>query len=546
MPVFTRKFSQFVSGAVTDVVGLTAGANTIGSNGGGGGGGSVTKTITQTNSFSLGQVVRFDPGTNLYQLALATTPLLAEAYGIVVGVSPPGLPPYSSFTLQQAGFIDPASGVFAPGTFIPGEPQYLSDTVSGLMVPTDVLIDGEVSKPVFLPDSDSGGLVAVLMRGLIAGGGPDTGGGGGGGTTEDTSRVTVIQNGHGFNPGDWLRIETPTAGPNQVHYVKADASTFDRSQSVGVVVSLPTGNPVNSFVIQFTSYVITDPANNIIAPFQDEALAALIPKRLYYLSATPNSGQLVSVDPSLANPAVFSKPLYIPEQTPGTVNANAGYILPQRPLTGFTASPFASPYIFLGNLDSTNNWSNPNIFFANGGPFGSYFMTFNPNVINGHGLSAVGPNPITIGFQFASGGVFYTGTDYQATLGGVSNRTGLNVGTVWAFVDDTSSPTAGAIIFPNLPGETGRRVAISQGSWTLIDNGFGTSMSVVGTCYCTDWSVGNVPSNHNFTSTGQSAGSNGGVPGSFTSGIRLHFDGVGAAIFDGTEGYFTIWGIPNS
>ena len=331
--VNTRKFSEFVAEPVTSVVGLTGGANAIGPNSGGGGGsGGVTQVIIQNNSFSVGQWVRFDEATNLYVTALATTPEFAEVIGVVIAVAPPGGPPFTQFTLQQSGYITIAQAVF--GALTPGVPYFLSDTVSGGMMPSDTIIDGEVSRPVFIPDAtnstNTSGWV-LPYRGIIDGGGPDTGIPGPGPTPgTDSNIVTINQNGHGFNPGEWLRVGTPTTGPNQVHYVLAiaDILTPD-SQSVGVVIEVIDAN---NFVLQFAGYVSgTGP---VFAPFQyvsapGPTFSALVPATIYYLSTTV-AGQMVAVDPGLSGG--FSKPLYVSEQTTGTVNTNAGYILPQRPL----------------------------------------------------------------------------------------------------------------------------------------------------------------------------------------------------------------------
>ena len=191
----------------------------------------------------------------------------------------------------------------------------------------DVIIDGEVSRPVFLPDSDAGGWV-LPYRGMIETGGDFDGGGGDGNNGGSTSIVTVSQDAHGLAPGEWVRVTTPQAGP-QVHYIKAIATSLQNSQAVGVVIEVIN---VNAFRLQFSGYVKTDVATSTIAPFQDEfpTLAPLVPSTVYYLSST-DDGAMTSVDPGLSAGG-FSKPLYISEQTSLTVNVDAGYVLPQRPL----------------------------------------------------------------------------------------------------------------------------------------------------------------------------------------------------------------------
>lgn len=310
----TVKFSQFVPDNVDRVVGLTNGQNVIGQ-GGGGGGTGVTQTIIQNNNFSKDQWIRFDEAMNEYVTALATTPQNAEVIGVVIDRTD------TQFTVQQSGYITSAQAVFSG--LEPGKPYFLSDAVSGAMVADDVIIDGEVSRPVFLPDTASSGWV-LPYRGIIAGGGPDTGGGPSPTPGTDSNIVTIVQNMHGLAAKQWVRVTTPQAGP-QVHYVLADASTLERSQAVGVVIHVIDDN---TFVLQFAGYLAD--GTDVTAPDKDQFGVDLVPGTPYYLSSTVNSGALVSVDPSAAG--FISKPLYICEQTTGTVNKNAGYVLPQRPI----------------------------------------------------------------------------------------------------------------------------------------------------------------------------------------------------------------------
>ena len=92
--VYTVKFSEFPAGTLDEAVGLAGGTNTRGPGGGGTGGAGVTKVIVQPNSFSLGQWLRFDEGSQLYVTALAVDKEQAEVVGVVVAVAPPGAPPY--------------------------------------------------------------------------------------------------------------------------------------------------------------------------------------------------------------------------------------------------------------------------------------------------------------------------------------------------------------------------------------------------------------------------------------------------------------------
>jgi hypothetical protein len=533
--VKTVKFSQFLPGgnlASGDyVVGLNGppgvGTNTIWQFTGSGSGGSVTQTFPQQSPMvAKGAWLRVSSaGASLYVDGQADTAADGEIVGICIDSNA------LTFTLQQAGYITSAQAVVSGLT---RNTVYFLDTATlGTMVPVDATVNNQVSRPVFLADSPTSGWVYPYRPLLVGGASP----GGGGDIDVDSNIVTVNENGHGFNVGDWLRVATP---PDTVlmqpKYARADNSTLQNSQSVGVVIS----KTANQFVLQFsginTGAVTVDDIGNPVVPFV-----------VYYLSNV--AGKITSIAPT---GTAISKPLYVCEQTglgPLSTGIYRGYVLPQRPLNSFVSNPQASPYIFLGNLTNTSPngpFADANILTNNGGPFRSYLMIFNLNVSGGgHGLSAVGVNPISIGFQFAAGGVFYTGTGYQGQVYGISNRAGLNTATFFGYDDDTSSGVNYAVMFPNVAPELGTRVAINAGSFTLIDNLPGSAMEIIGNGYFTDWSVGNAPSNHNYTLTINSAGTNGGALGTATSGLRLFFSGNGA-IFDGTSGYFSIWGIPNS
>ena len=526
--VFVRKFSEFPAGTLDEGVGLAGGANTRGPSGTGGGGTTSHTFPQQIPAVAKGDWVRIADGSGLYVQAQGDT---AE-HGEVIGLCT--LSDATSFTVVQAGYIE--SGLAIPGIsgLLPGNIYFIDTANPGVMVLADATINGQISRPLFDADSADSGWV-LPYRPMIVGGAAPSSGGGGSGT--DSNIKSIFQAGHPFIPGDVLRVDTVAVG-GPVQYALAQANTFDNSQAVGVVCLTPAPT-ANTFSLQECGY-------NIGSITTDYLGVAVVAKTIYYLSPTV-AGKVTSINPTA--PGQFSRPVYSCEQGVATAGVNAGWILPQRPLTSAVANPTASPYVYLGRLDNASPdgpFADANIFNNNGGPFKSYFINYNPNVVNGHGLSAVGPNPITIGFQFAAGGVFYTGTVYQASLSGVNNSAGLGVATLWGYIEDTSSPANSAIFFPHLGTETGTRVAVSFCNFQLTDNAVGGGMQLIGNAYCTDWSVGNVPSNHNFTSFGQAAGSNGGGPGVFTSGIRLFFGGAGAAIFDGTSGYFSIWGIPNS
>lgn len=508
-----RKFSQFVAQNVTSVVGLTSGANSIGPNSGSGGSGAVTQVITQNNTFTVGQWVRFDVASNLYVTALATTPLNAEVIGVVIATSPPTLP-HTQFTLQQSGYITTAQGVFTGLT--PGEPYFLDTVTAGNMVPTDVTIDGEVSRPVFVPDTPTSGWV-LPYRGIIAEGGIDTGGGGPPPVVVDSNVVTITQNAHGLNPGNWVRITTPQAGP-QVHYVLADASTLANSQAVGVVIQVVNAN---QFILQFAGYVAT--AGSTTAPFEDVNLAALTPSTVYYLSSTPNSGALTSVDPITTGGV--SKPLYVSEQTIGTVNRNAGYILPQRP--SGDGSAISAP-VFLGELNAANNFSSTTIL--NG--FNEYFILLQPGPTGSAGgiYGTAGVNS-SIGIQPYIGGSFIGGSATSFYTSGVNTTAGQTTATFWGGCNATASAES-MVIFPALT-----RLPVIYSGFAYLSNLNSTHIMHYD-FFCIDVSPSPVVG---YTSKGWAGNETPGI----ATGLRLFFSNS-AAITPGSQAYFSVYGIPNS
>lgn len=319
--VFTRKFSQFIPVPVDDIVGLTNGSNSISANSGGGAG-SLTRTIVQPlNGLNPGEWVTVNLA-GLYVLAQADSAQDAEVAGVVISIDPPS----NSFVVQQAGSLD---NVFVG--LIPGTPYFLDPTIPGNMVPMDVTDGNLISRPVFYADTPTGGWV-LPYRGFIASGaGPSSGGGTGGDTT---SRVPVVQNGHGLIVGDIIRIETPAGG--QVQYVLAQANTFGNSLAVGFVVQIIDAN---NFVYQTSGYILQ--SATITPPLVDDLGAPLIAKNLYYLSDTV-AGRMTNVEPASPN---YSRPMYIPEQTIATTGVNAGIILEERSLLQGAAPPPPTPTI---------------------------------------------------------------------------------------------------------------------------------------------------------------------------------------------------------
>lgn len=320
---FTRKFSQFAVGGnlvATDiVVGLRGGVNTqFNAPTGGGGGGVVVPIIVPGNTFQIGQWIAIN-SSGQYVLAQANSIASnnTECIGVVVAIPVPN----NTFDLQQSGYITSGQNVFSAlfGS-LSTVPYFLDTATPGNMVTTDAAINGQVSRPVFIPDGPDSGWV-VPYRGLIVGGGAPMGVAG---SFVDSNIHQANQPGHGFNIGQWLEVSTPTAG-HEV-YVKAVANSLANSQSVGVVIEVID---VNNFIIQFAGFVTT--AASVTAPWQDSTGTDVTPGTVYYLSANVGTpGTLTSLNPTLIGQ--ISKPLYIPTLSGGMAGPTSGWILPQRPL----------------------------------------------------------------------------------------------------------------------------------------------------------------------------------------------------------------------
>lgn len=321
--VQTRKFSQFGGPDLVQssdiVVGLRNGMNWqfTGISAGGGGGGGVTQIITQlSHGLIVGNWVRIN-SAGLYVRGIANTPENSDVIGVVIAT-----PDSDTFTLQQSGYISTAQLVFAG--LVPGDPYYLTTNVGspGTMTNVDALVDGEVSRPVFIPDTATSGWV-VPYRGIIVGGGPDTSSGGGGSGT-DSNITTVTQNGHGFIVGDVIRQAPADTILMQAVYALAFSDTLPNSRAVGVVIQVI--NP-NQFRVQFSGYCLQTGSTSGITV--DDLGSPLATGVTYFLSViTP--GKVSAIEPFVAGQS--SKPMYVCEQTTGDTGINAGWILDQRPL----------------------------------------------------------------------------------------------------------------------------------------------------------------------------------------------------------------------
>jgi len=135
-----------------------------GGSGGSGGAGS-SRTITQaSHGFSVADIIRWDQGAGDYTLARADTVENAEAIGIVSEV-----PDSSNFVLSYTGFI-----TLVGQTFTPGDVQFLSAAASGAMTSTEPSEVNQVSKPIFIPVTQTDGYI-FNWRGSVNAGGVNTG-----------------------------------------------------------------------------------------------------------------------------------------------------------------------------------------------------------------------------------------------------------------------------------------------------------------------------------------------------------------------------------
>jgi hypothetical protein len=348
--VQTRKFSQFGGPDTIQssdiVVGLRNGMNWqfTGINAGGGGSGGVSFTITQiAHGLIVGNWVRINSAGN-YVRGIANTPENSDVIGVVIAT-----PDFDTFTLQQSGYITSSQNVFSG--LVPGDPYYLNTDVGspGTMTNVDALVDGFVSRPVFIPDTANSGWV-VPYRGIIIGGGPDTSTGGGGSGT-DSNITTVTQTAHGFIVGDVIRQAPANTILMQAVYTLAFADTLPNARAVGVVIEVI--NP-NSFRVQFSGYNQQSGSTGGITV--DDLGSPLATGVTYFLSViTP--GKVSAIEPFVAGQA--SKPMYVCEQTVGDTGINAGWILDQRPLLVSGSPPPPIETITETNADTPFRTTDP-------------------------------------------------------------------------------------------------------------------------------------------------------------------------------------------
>lgn len=482
--VFTRKFSQFLAGNVTQAVGVTSGANTIGP---GSGGASITYTFTQATpvvpALYLGAAVRVDVATGLWETTLATTPLKAEFYGFITAISG------TTYTVQFAGPVLTGIPLGGLAVFAAGTPYYLSDTVAGGISAIPPVINGEVNLPV-LWAMDNGNPVIKMSRGFVQGGG----GGGGGGPTPPNNVATVTQNPNTFALGDALYI---LADQN---FAKSNAhTTLAAAQAEWVVTSIIT--PGVSFTIQQGGQI-----HGLIAT--DDVGAAIVSGPIYYISPiVGQEGKLTSTQPIA--PGLYSKPFY----TQQVLGSNTGWLLDQRPQTASNSS-----FVYLGQLSALSpdgNFTDLTILSRNG-TFGSYFFI----------AAALGGTSVvnaSLGLQVYGGGVF-------ETIGYTYYLDGLN-----------STVPGGAEWFDVEQGQTNLTLFPPIGISPVVVSGFGYLHLFPTFGVDVEWQGFGGPNGGagaGYTVKGQLLCGN----ATIVTGLRL---AVSAGTV-GNSGYIKIWGIPNS
>lgn len=114
---------------------------------------STSQLVTQTNTFTVGQVLTRDSGT--YNLAQADTPAHAVVAGIVTAATG------STFTLCTNGKVTGLSGLSD------GTPYFLSDVTPGLLTSTAPSTIGHVIVPVLLATSATTGIFTINPGSVI-------------------------------------------------------------------------------------------------------------------------------------------------------------------------------------------------------------------------------------------------------------------------------------------------------------------------------------------------------------------------------------------
>lgn len=135
--------------------GVTGSTGPSGPTGVSGPGNAVTISVSQTNTFTAGQVVRYDSGTTAYVLAKADTADDAEALGIVSATGNP-------FSFVQIGLIT-LTGLTA------GAVYWLDPTTAGALTTTEPTTAGQIRKPMMYATSTTQAFVYAPGDGAVVG-----------------------------------------------------------------------------------------------------------------------------------------------------------------------------------------------------------------------------------------------------------------------------------------------------------------------------------------------------------------------------------------
>lgn len=511
--VQTVKFSQFVPGVLSEAVGLANGTNTRGIPGSGGNDTVIELVEQDTSALTPGYWVRRDGVTQKYVHASNVNAQEAQVVGTVRAILDA-----NRFLLQQSGFVPPGTTGFSG--FTDETVFFLSDT-PGVMTNVPPTTNGYINKPLFVATGPDSGWVICLERGMVVGTpGPLPGGGSG----SDTSIRTVNQPGNAFTKGQWVRVV------GDMVYGLAQANTKANAQSVGVVIT--PGNP--NFTLQFDGHnagAVTDAydTSGVLIP------GGITASTIYYLSDVV-PGQLCPSPPIGQNS--YSKPVYVSESK----ISGTGYILDQRPLAQPLDLPSPSPLVFLGYLDSSNNFSSETILTdSNGNTYGAYQIILHSGdeISASYGIKATGPNPINIGFQFFIDGAWQTTLgNYASYMQGVNSTAGVNTATMWAEVINAGI-TPGRDMAQILPAVS-NSVGIISGNGILTASASATVL--VGSWICVDLSN---PTPIGYTAQGWGGCDAGDPVTGIAKGFRVAF-GNGGTLVPNSASYFIIYGIPNS
>lgn len=126
---------------------------------------AVTMDINQsTHGFVVGDILKRNGGTNLYDKAQADSAANAESIGMVVDVID-----VDNFTLQEIGYVTGLSSL------TDGTVYFLDPGTAGAMTATEPSTSGQISKPIFVADSTTSGWLLHYRGMIVASGGGGAG-----------------------------------------------------------------------------------------------------------------------------------------------------------------------------------------------------------------------------------------------------------------------------------------------------------------------------------------------------------------------------------